>query len=118
MAALASAAPTGPFECVGERPRTGGEGADEGVAEVEDLLVPVFGAGEVVGDVGGELLLLPVVPLVELVAEGHAIRVTPCSLGEIVRAVWRGLTADHRLAFSAGIPVGCLLMLVLGACLR
>lgn len=113
-----SATPVATFEGVGECPRTCGQRADEGVAEVEDFLVPVFGADEVVGDVGGELLLFPVGEVVELVAEGHAIRVAPLTLPEILRAVWLSLTPDHRLMFSAAVPVGCLLMLVLGACLR
>lgn len=76
---MSVSAPAGrSFECVGERPRTGGQGSDEGLAEVEEFLVPVFGACVVVGDVGGELPLLPVAELVELVTEcAHAMRVRP-----------------------------------------
>jgi hypothetical protein len=118
MATCRSAAPAAAFEGFPGGFQPGSEGADEQVESVEDVLVPVFGAGEKVEHVGGEPLLVADVPLVEFVAEGHDLRVTPTSLVEIVRAVWLGLSVDHRLMFSAATPVGCLFFLVLGACLR
>lgn len=116
--ALVSAAAAASFEGLTGGAQAGSEGADEQVEPVEDLLVPFFGSDEVVEHGGGELPLFVGVPLVEQVVEGHDLRVTPWSLAEIVAAVWWGLSAGHRLAFSAATPVGCLLFAVLGACLR
>ncbi len=103
---------------VSERSCAGGDGGQEQVEASDDLLVPVGGFGEVGVDVADELVALAAAELVEVFVEGHAHRVTPLSLAEIVRDLWLGLSPVHRLWFEVATPLGCLLFMVLGACLR
>lgn len=120
MATSAAAWPT--FDGVGEGARPGGEGGHEQVEAAGDVGVALFGGSFPVGGAFGVVLdgvePFSLVGGVHLIEGVHEVRVAPTSLPEILRAVWSGLSVDHRLMFSAATPVGCLFFLVLGACLR
>lgn len=95
-----------------------GQCAEEQVEPSEDLLVAVVGSGVVGVDAVGEFTAVTLVEGGEFFVEGHALRVAPVSLWEIVLDVWSGLPLRDRQFWSALLPLGCLFFLILGAVLR
>jgi hypothetical protein len=118
MVKRATLAADAPADLVGEGAGSGGQCAEQQVEPAGDFFVPVGGFSEVGLDVADEVAAFASVELVEVFVEGHAHRVTPISLHDVWRAVWLDLPQHHRDVLAAAITVGCLLFMVLGACLR
>ncbi len=119
---MTSAPARSAFDGVGEGSGSGREGGHEQVESGGDFLVAQVGFPFPAVDAFGVALdgvePFPLVLGVHLIEGAHAHRVTPTSLPEILRAIWQGLTDVHRLAFSAGIPLGCLFFLIVGSITR
>lgn len=122
MALCVSASAAGDLvEGVGGCPQSDRYSADDrkdvGVSLVGGLVAGFGVFGDVVVDGADELACVAFVEPVEG-AHGQSVAADSFTPLGLLRDVWLGLTPGHRLLFQAASPVGALLFMVLGACLR